>query len=219
MLLTMTDTPLRAELMRKIFVKLQIFSYLSLPETLTEDVHTYDPKLIIIHTSNFTDELTDAIAALQDEYPDMRWILMTNCEPNDIPCRLVFQITLRQNARMNTILFFYLKLMPMVPNTALVPGKVIAKGLYLNPYFRTVMIYGYKMHFSPTEIYIMRYLVEIFPRRATAEEIGKHCFAFRYNPPRSTVAAQISGINKHAGAFLHRKLITCVTKEGYTIDF
>ena len=97
---------------------------------------------------------------------------------------------------------------------------MILHGLHMDLKRRMVYIFGLPIPVTHNEAFLLRYLCEIHPRRATAAELGRLCFGYGVRAKRSTVASRISRINaKAASITMGRPIIKCVTDKGYQIDF
>ena len=98
-------------------------------------------------------------------------------------------------------------------------GSYIVHGLLMVPLEKRIYICGQKANFTPEEVFLLRYLTIIHPRRATTEELGALCFTYGKKTPRSTVASRISRINAKATQLIFVPIIKHVPNKGYGIDF
>ena len=92
-------------------------------------------------------------------------------------------------------------------------------GLLLHPYDNAVYLAGQAASFTPEEVFLLRYLAKIHPRRASLAEIARLCFPYGKRPYRSSVASRVSRINKEARRLIAVPILTYRRGEGYGIDF
>ncbi|MBE6655446.1 MAG: hypothetical protein E7609_01070 [Ruminococcaceae bacterium] len=98
-------------------------------------------------------------------------------------------------------------------------GSYIISGLLMVPFDKKVFLCGQKFDLTPEEVFLLRYLATIHPRRACASELGALCFTYGKKTPRATVASRISRINKKAERIISVPIITHLSEEGYGIEF
>ena len=87
------------------------------------------------------------------------------------------------------------------------------------PFDCKVFLCGQKAPFTPEEVFLLRYLAEIYPRCADVRELAALCFTYGKKTPRSTVASRISRINKKAERIISVPILAKKPGEGYGFDF
>ncbi len=216
MLLTVADTAEELEKLRVIFSKSHYFTYCATIDKLYAAVKRYRPEVVLIETSRFDDALEREIMQVYDIPPCCYVILVTNADfPPDLPV-----LSHPMGVHSGTVLREIVLGRPRHPCASDPRENMIVHGLHMDLHSRTVSLYGLPLPVTHNEAFLLRYLCEIYPRRAKATELGRLCFGVGVRAKRSTVASRISRINAKAAAILDgRPIITCVTDKGYQIDF
>lgn len=216
MLLTVADDKEKLEKLRLIFSKSHYFTYCATIDKLYAAAKRYRPEVVLIETERFDEALKQEIMRVYDLPPCNYVILVTNADiPPDFPV-IPHPMGVHSGTVLEQIVICRLR----HPCASEPRENMIVHGLHMDLYHRQVSLYGLPMPVTHNEAYLLRYLCEIHPRRATAAELGRLCFGVGVKAKRSTVASRISRINAKAAAILDgRTIITCVTDKGYQIDF
>jgi DNA-binding response OmpR family regulator len=216
MLLTVADTAEELEKLRVIFSKSHYFTYCSTTDKLLSAAKRYKPHVILIETNNITDTLRENATKVRDLLPYTYFITISNEDTSS----LLPVLTYPQGVYSGTVLSQIVICVPRHPCASDPRENMIVHGLHMDLRERTVSLYGLPLAVTHNEAFLLRYLCEIYPRRADATELAKLCFGFGVKAKRSTVASRISRINAKAAALLGgRSIITCITDKGYQIDF
>lgn len=216
MLLTVADTAEEVEKLRVIFSKSHYFTYLTTTDKLLSAAKRYKPNVILIETDNITDSLRESVEKTRELLPYTYFITISSEDTSS----LLPVLTYPKGVYSGTVLSQIVICMPRHPCSSDPRENMIVHGLHMDLHSRTVSLYGEPFSVTHNEACLLRYLCEIYPRRADAAELGRLCFGFGVKAKRSTVASRISRINAKAASFLNgRPIITCVTDKGYQIDF
>ena len=101
-------------------------------------------------------------------------------------------------------------------------NKILRPGLYqrltinLSAYHTTPTIYSQPFNLTKTECMVLRYLIQITPNPATAQEIINHIYSPSKAPNPSNIRTYVSIINKKARPLYNGKnIIFSVQGQGY----
>ncbi len=215
MLLAAAPTAQQTERLRRTYAKLHCFVHCASYKNLVRSAEEYSPDVILLEVDEVTDLLVEKIKKIRLILPNVALITLANVDVS----RLAPDLSYSLRPHHNTLLFQALYFSHPSPNASILKGGLIVSGLLLSPLDRLVFLSGHKINFTPEEVFLLRYLAEIHPRRADARELGKFCFTYGRKIPRSTVVARISRINKKAKERIGVPILTQKPGEGYGIDF
>ena len=220
MLLTVSDTPNEVEKMRKMFAHLRYFTYCALTEDMLASVSRYPLHAICLKTECITEKLRSDVKEIRHRYPDITILLVSDTQDHALPV----DMHLNADTPPYHIFFHVLYYLPPSRNSASnMKENLVVKGLLFNSYRNHVRLYGWVASFTGEEVFLLRYLAEIYPRRASVEELASLCFGFGKTAKVSSVFSRISRINKVARMTvksLSRPIVTYqASLGGYQIDF
>ncbi len=215
MLLTVSDNKPALEKLYRIFCKSHYFSYFATCDRLLAVAKRYKPQVILIETDTINDALITDIEKIRTLLPNVFLITLSNEDTS--PLSPVFSF--RKGAYSGTVLRSIASCMPLHPSASSPRENMIVHGLHMDLHSLKISLYGEVAPFSNGEAFFLRYLCEIYPRRAPVMDLGKHCFGPYNKAPRTTVASRISRINAKATAVLGFPIITYIRNVGYQIDF
>lgn len=215
MLLAVAETPLEAEELRHTYAKLHCFVYVATHKNLLRAVEKYKPNVILLKVSAVTDLLVKKMQKIRKILPDIALITLSDGDVSALSPDLTYSSRVQKR----TLQFQGLYFLEHIPQSSLFMGSYMILGLLMVPFDKKVFLCGHRVRFTPEEVFLLRYLAMIHPRRATAEELGSLCFTYGKKAPRSTVASRISRINKKAEQTIFVPIITHLPDEGYGIDF
>lgn len=216
MLLTVADTPEELEKLRLMFSKSHYFTYLSTKDKLYSAAKRYKPNVILLKTDEITDTLISDMEKVRKILPNMLLLTVSNADTE----ALTPVFSYPKGVYSSTVLQQVVICEPRHRCSSLPRENMILHGLHMDLYTGEEYLYGLPLHLTHNEAFLLRYLFEIYPKRATAAELGRLCFGVGVRAGRSTVASRISRINAKAAALpLHTPIITCVAKEGYKLEF
>lgn len=220
MLLTVAMSAREVERLKKIFVSMRYFTYAATFENMVECAQKYPISDLVIEAEAVTEHLSENVAKIQALYPDIHIFLLSDDKNHSMPVtiQLPFDIT------SDEVLFQILYFGKPTPNSVEdFHENLLVKGMLFNTYVHEIRVYGWIVDFSASDAFLLRYLAEIYPRRATIDELATLCFGYKEKVSDSTVKSRISRINRRAInslAPLCRPIITYKKKEGgYQIDF
>lgn len=220
MLLTVADTPYKVEQLRKTFAQLRYFTYCATKETMLSCAKRYAPHAICLKTDEITERLKKDLEEIKSAFPSLAVILITDCVGHSLPA----DILLPKDAPVTHIFFHVLYYMPAKAySSPLLRQNLLIKGMLFNTYMCHVRIYGWVIRFTGEDVFLLRYLAEIYPRRASIDELAELCFAYGKKASTATVRSRISRINQRAVNSLKaltRPVVTYKASDGgYQIDF
>ncbi len=215
MLLAVAETPLEAEELRHTYAKLHCFVYVATHKNLVRAAEKYKPNVILLKVSTVTDLLVKKMQKIREILPDIALITLSKGDVSSLLPDLRYTPNVQKRILQFQDLYFFER----IPQSSFFMGSCNISGLLLVPLDKKVFLCGHRVHFTPEEVFLLRYLAIIHPRRATAEELGSLCFTYGKKAPRSTVASRISRINKKAEQTIFVPILTHRPDEGYGIDF
>lgn len=215
MLLAVAPTANEAEQLRRKYAKLHCFVRCASYRNLVRSAEEYAPDVILLEVNEMTDLLVQKIQKIRQSLPDIALITLSDIDVSPLAPDLSYS----HHVHNKTLLFQLLYFRHPSANDSILKGGLIVSGLLLSPLDRAVFLCGHKIDFTPEEVFLLRYLAEIHPRRADVEELGKCCFTYGKKTPRSSVVARISRINKKAKELIGVPVLTHRREEGYGIDF
>lgn len=215
MLLIVAPTAEETEAWRHTFAKLHTFVYSATYHNFVTSAEKFSPNAILLVVHEVTDTLLSKLKRVRAFLPDCALITISKCDTAELSPDLSYsphvqRFTLKFQAHYFAKKHAY---------ESVLPGSRMISGLLLVPMDEYVFLYGRPAKFSAEEVFLLRCLAEHHPRRMTAEELGKYCFAYGKKTPRTTVASRISRINKEAKRIISVPIITHKNSEGYGIDF
>lgn len=216
MLLTVADTAEELEKLRLMLSKSHYFTYLATKDKLFSAAKRYKPSVILLETDVVDETLLSDMEKVREVLPNM--LLLTVSNANTEALMPVFSYP--KGVYSSTVLGQAVLCMPRHVCSSVPKENMILHGLHMDLAAGEEYLYGLPLHLTHNEAFLLRYLFEIYPKRATAAELGRLCFGVGVRARRSTVASRISRINAKAMSLpLRRPIITCKTNEGYTIEF
>lgn len=216
MMLVVTPTDARTERLRREYAKLHCFVYCATYKNLLHSAEKYTPDVVLLEvTETVSDALVQKVRRLREILPDVALITLADTDVSSLAPDLTYSLRLhKQTLQFQALYFAYPH-----KHASYKKGSIIIEGLLLIPTEFMVLLYGHPIDFSPEEVFLLRYLAEIYPRRADADELGRYCFTYGRKTPRSTVASRISRINKRAEDYIFTPIITHRRGEGYGFEF
>lgn len=216
MMLVVTPSCEKTEFLRREYAKLHCFVYCATYKNLLRSAEKYTPDVILLYVSSpVTDTLVQKVEQVRALLPDVALITLADTDVSRLAPDLTYSLHVQKLILQFQALYFAYP----HAHASYAKGSIIIEGLLLLPTERMVFLYGHPMSFTPEEVFLLRYLAEIHPRRADADELGRHCFTYGKKTPRSTVASRISRINKRAEAYISVPIITHHRGEGYGFEF
>ncbi len=220
MLLSVAQTIEEVVALRKCFTGLGYFTYSATFKEMAEIAKKYPLTDLMIRAVTVTEELKRSVEHIVCLYPDINVFLLSDDSSHTLKVRR--QLPLDADAY--DMLFQILYYSEPTTNSALeFHENLIVKGMLFNTYRSHIRIYGWLIPFSQSEVFLLRYLGEIYPRRATIEELSSLCFSYGETASEGAVRTRISRINAKAKEHLPALCRSVVTykkdKGGYQIDF
>ena len=218
MVLIVTPSVAETEELRRKLAKLHCFVYCAMYSNMVRVAEKYLPTAVMIKVSEKSDLLDKKMKRIRSFLPDIA--VITISDSSDAISELRPDLKLSPLVHDKTLQYQALYFTPQLPQSAAFWGSYIISGLLLNPTDDCkVFLGGTRVHFSPEEVFLLRYLAEIHPRRAEISELAALCFTYGKKTPRSTVASRISRINKKAKDIISVPIIQKNADEGYGFDF
>lgn len=215
MLLAVTPTVEETEHLRRVYAKLHCFVHCAVYKNMVRSAEKFRPDVILLKIHDVTDELVRKMERVREILPDVALITLANVDTSALSPNLAYS----HRVQKLTLQYQSVFCAPMSPNAAATRGGLIVSGLLMLPFDTEVFLFGHRAHFTPEEVFLLRYLAENHPRRISSEELGSYCFTYGKKTPRSSVASRISRINKEAQRVIGLPIITLRRDEGYGIDF
>lgn len=216
MLLAVTPTPEETEELRRTYAKLHCFVYTATYKNFVRAAETYRPTVILLKvTGEVSDLLVKKVQKVREIIPDIALITLSDTDVSALLPDLKYSLKVQKR----TLQFQGFYFIAPSPKDTLYMGSYIISGLLMVPFDNKIFLCGNKINFTPEEIFLLRYLANIHPRRADAEELGTVCFSYGKTAPRTTVASCISRMNKKAERIISVPIITHRAEEGYGIEF
>ncbi len=220
MLLTVSDTVENVEFLRYKFSCLHFFTYCTLAQDMLDAARLHLPDTIFIKMNVLTDKVKEDLLEIRKIIPKLTVILLYDGELSpDWPVDL----HLEESTPIFHIVFHTIYYAPVSPNgTEMLEANLLVHGMLFNVFYQRIYIYGDNVRFSTAEAFLLRYLAEIFPRRADVRELAAYCFPFGTRVSNENVYTLISRINARvarAHPEMGRPVITHKHDEGYQIDF
>lgn len=217
MILIVTPTAEETEELRRTFAKLHCFVFCATYANMVRAAEKYKPNAILLKVPEQNDLLVKKMRKIRTFLPQIAVIALADSKEDIVGLYPDLKYSLRVQNR--TLQYQALYFTHPVPHDAAFWGSYIIAGLLFVPTDRKVFLCGKRVQFSPEEVFLLRYLAEIYPRRADVGELGEVCFTYGKRTPRSTVASRISRINKKAASIISVPIISKNTDEGYGFDF
>ena len=215
MLLTVADTPEEVETVRKMFVYMRYFTYCATTANMLEAARKYPLSDLLIVTEAVNDDLIADVAQIRVLYPEINVFLVSDNMAHSLEVRRQLSTDISSEEILFEILYYS---KPSPNSVDDFHENLIVKGLLFNTY-----IHGWIGKFSDNDAFLLRYLAEIYPRRASMDELCSLCFGFGKKASVGALKARISRINQramHSLPPLSRPIVTFKAKEGgYQIDF
>ena len=216
MLLTVADTPEELEKLRLMFSKSHYFTYCATKDKMFSAAKRYKPNVILLETDEIDEGLVSEMERIREMLPRMLLLTVSNADTE----ALIPVFSYPKGVYSSTVLQQVVICEPLHRCSSLPRENMILHGLHMDLYAGEEYLYGLPLHLTHNEAFLLRYLFEIYPKRATAAELGRLCFGVGVRAGRSTVASRISRINAKAAALpLQKPIISCVTNEGYKLEF
>ncbi len=215
MLLAVAPTREETEELRRTYAKQHCFVYCATHANMVRAAEAYRPNAILLKMPEVTELLLRKIERIRKVLPDVALITLSNEDVSAFKPDAHHPL----RAQNRTLQFQAIYCLGSSPNEGAFKGSYIISGLLMVPFDKKVFLAGKRAHFSPEEVFLLRYLASIHPRRANADELGALCFAYGKKVPRSTVASCISRINREAERLISVPIIQNVRGEGYGIEF
>lgn len=216
MLLVVTPTPEETEKLRRTFAKLHTFVYTATYNNFLRATETYKPTAILLKvTEDAMELLVKKMEKAREIIPTIALITISDTDVSALAPDLKYSLNVQNRTLQFQGNYFY----PPSPKDSLFMGSYIISGLLMVPFDYKIFLCGHLFELTPEEVFLLRYLVIIHPRRASAEELGTVCFSYGKTAPRSTVASLISRINKKAARIISVPIITHRPNVGYGIEF
>ena len=215
MILIVAPTNEETEALRRVFVKLGVFVYSTAYSGFIHSAEKYAPSLIVLKVNEVTDRLAQKVKEVRALLGDVTLLTLSDADVS----LLLPDLSYSTRVHKRTLLYQALYFSANTATASAFVGSRIVSGLFLHPYEGEVYLCGQKPRFTPEEVYLLRYLAEIHPRRAAWTELARHCFPYGKRTSRSSVASRISRINKEARRLIFVPILTDRRGEGYGIDF
>ena len=218
MVLAIAPTTAEAEKLRRTFAKMHSFAFCATYDNMVRAADKYDPNGLLVFVPEISDVLVKKLKRICESHPDIGIVLFSDLPKESLavlPHNACFPLHSREKTLQYQALYFSFP----SPQSSAFHSSYIISGLLMVPLDRKVFLCGEKVAFSPEEVFLLRYLAEIHPRRASVQELGAVCFTYGKKTPRSTVAARISRINNKAKHIISTPILTYKQSEGYGIDF
>lgn len=216
MLLTVTDDAASLERLRLMFSKSHYFTYCATTDKIFAAAKRYKPNVILLETDDINEKLLSDMKMIHAMLPNTFLLTVSNADTSSLEPLFSYP----KGVYSGTVLRQIVICMPRHACASDPRENMILHGLHMDLHTRKVSLYGMELPLTHNEAFLLRYLCEIYPKRATAAELGMLCFGVGVRAKRSSVASRISRINAKATAILPgRPIITCVTDKGYQIDF
>ena len=215
MLLVVARDGCEAESLRRTFAKLHLFAYFATYQNFLHSAEKYSPSAIVLSVDEVTDALVEKVKRMRSALSDVPLLTLSDADVSalspDIRC------STRVHAK--TLLYQAVYFSLPTPYASAFSGSIMISGLLLHPYDHAVYLAGQAAAFTPEEVFLLRYLAEIHPRRASLSEIAHLCFPYGKRPSRSSIASRVSRINREARRLISVPILTYRRGEGYGIDF
>lgn len=215
MLLVVARDGREAETLRRDFAKLHLFAYFATYQNFLHSAEKYAPNAIVLKADEVTDALVEKVNCVKAMLPDVPLITLSDADVSSLSPDIRYGT--RVHAK--TLLYQAVYFSSPTPYASAFSGSIMISGLLLHPYDHAVYLAGQAAAFTPEEVFLLRYLAEIHPRRASLSEIARLCFPYGKRPSRSSVASRVSRINKEARRLISVPILTYRRGEGYGIDF
>lgn len=215
MVLAIAPTTEETEKFRRTFAKLHCFVYCASYDNMVRVAEKYKPDGLIIQVPEMTDILKKKLKRIRTILPDIAVVVLSDTDVSELSPDLKYSMRTQKR----TLQFQALYFIEQKSYKSYYWGSYIISGLFLSPFHHLVYLAGQLAHFTPEEVFLLRYLAEIYPRRASVGELGALCFTYGKKTPRATVASRISRINKKAESLIFEPILTFKPEEGYGIDF
>lgn len=215
MLLAVAPTPEDAEELRHTYATLHCFVYVATHKNIVRAAEKYRPNVILLKVPEMSDLLVKKMQKIREFLPDIALITLSDTDVSALEPDLEYSLRVQKR----TLQFQGIYFLDRKPQSSIFMGSYIVCGLLMVPFQKRVFVCGRRIRFTPEEVFLLRYLSTIYPRHATADELGALCFTYGKKTPRSTVASRISRINKKAEEYLSLPIIKCFADDGYGIDF
>ena len=215
MVLAIAPTTEETEKFRRTFAKLHCFVYCASYANMVRVAEKYKPNALIIQVPEVTDLIKKKLGRIRTLLPDIGVIILSDTDVSELEPDLKYSLRAQKRTIQSQALYFTEE----KPYKSYHWGSYIISGLVMIPFYQTIYLGGELAHFTPEEVFLLRYLAEIYPRRASVQELGALCFTYGKKTPRATVASRISRINKKAESLIFEPIITFKSEEGYGIDF
>ena len=216
MLLAVAPTPEETEELRRTYAKLHCFVYAATYKNFVRATETYQPTVILLKiTEDVSDLLIKKIQKIREILPDIALITLADTDVSALAPDIRYSLNIQKRTLQFQGLYFFER----SRKNSIFMGSYNINGLLMVPFDHMIFLCGHKLELTPEEIFLLRFLATIHPRRADAMELGTVCFSYGKTAPRSTVASYISRINKKAERIIFLPIITHRSGEGYGIDF
>ncbi len=220
MLLSVAETAAEVVSLRAEFVRLGFFTYSATFEDMVALAQKYPLTDLIVRAVKVTELLKQRVEHIVSLYPELNVFLLSDNTSHTLSARR--QLPFKTDAY--EMLFQIMYYGKPSPNSA--PAfyeNLMVKGMLFNTYRSHIRIYGWLIPFSQSDVFLLRYLAEIYPRRASCEELAALCFSYGQGASESAVRSRISRINAKASEHLPaltRPVVTYKRNQGgYQIDF
>lgn len=220
MLLTVAATSQKVEQLRKIFAHMRYFTYCATFDNMVDTAEKYAISDLVLEAEKVTEHLVEDVAKIKMLYPEIHLFLLSDDKEHSLCVTRQLPLDISSNEVLFQILYYG----KPTPNSVIdFHENLLVKGMLFNTYVHEIRIYGWIIKFSANDAFLLRYLAEIYPRRASKGELLSLCFEYGKKASFSALNARISRINKRAVASLpplSRPVVTYKAKEGgYQIDF
>ena len=220
MLLSVAKTANEVEHVRKCFVSLGYFTYCATFEEMVKTAEKFPLTDLVIVTRTVEESLKDRVESICALYPNINLFLLSDDYDHGLTVRRQMPYDMDAYEVLFQILYYS---KPSPNSTEEFHENLLVKGMLFNSYRGCIHLYGWLVPFHQSEVFLLRYLGEIYPRRADNDELAELCFGYGKKATSNAVKSRISRINKHAIELvpaLHRPIVTYKKNEGgYQIDF
>ncbi len=220
MLLTVAENAKEVERLRKIFVAMRYFTYCATFDNMVEVAEKHPLTDLVIEAEAITARLEKSIAKIQALYPEIHLFLLSDDKNHSLTVTIQLPFHISSDEVLFQILYYGKDTQNSVEGFH---ENLLVKGMLFNTYMHEIRVYGWIVDFSANDAFLLRYLAEIYPRRADIDELASLCFGYDKKVSESAVKSRISRINTRATLSLpplSRPVVTHKRKEGgYQIDF
>ena len=220
MLLTVGETENDVCALRKEFVSLGYFTYSATVDEAASLARKYPLTDLVIRAHSITGEIVATVDAIRSLYPSIHLFLLSDDKDHALDPRRQMPYDMDAYEVLFQILYYG---EPSPNSVEDFRENLLIGGMLFNTYKAEVLIYGWRVPFPKSDVFLLRYLGEIYPRRATREELAELCFDYGKRASLAAVKTRISRLNARATELfppLSRPVITYKKDEGgYQIDF